>query len=331
MPRWSGGRALTSALLVGILVFAAATLVARVLPVSSMVGLVLAVGAPYVAVAAGCGAALALLRRRTILSVVAAALVAIALAIQASWYYLGRQPDVGQYAEIRVLASNIRKGQADAVPFVGLAQRSADVITVAELTPEAIERLGDAGINTAFPHSHLFPAPGAAGIGIWSRYPLSVLSPPPHLRGFLLPAARLQIPGVRFSTIIAGAHVMSPVAGDADTVNDWREDLASAKAYLDHFATDAGPGAVIVGGDFNSTPDVRQFRDLLTNGYRDAVEQTGSGFAPTFPSDAWYPPIITIDHVLTRNASVASVRTIDIAGSDHRALLVTVRVPLDGQ
>ncbi len=40
-----------------------------------------------------------------------------------------------------------------------------------------------------------------------------------------------------------------------------------------------------VGGDYNSTTDMRQFRDLLTDGYHDAVEQTGSGFAPTFPAD----------------------------------------------
>jgi len=65
-----------------------------------------------------------------------------------------------------------------------------------------------------------------------------------------------------------------------------------------------------------------------TEGYRDAVEQTGSGFAPTFPSDAWYPPLLTIDHVLIRNAAARSVRAVDVAGADHRALLVTVRVPI---
>lgn len=88
-------------------------------------------------------------------------------------------------------------------------------------------------------------------------------------------------------------------------------------------------GAVIVAGDFNSTPDMRQYRDLLSNGYRDGVEQTGAGFAPTFPSRAVFPPLITIDHVLTRNAAVSSIRTIELRGSDHRALLSAVDVPLD--
>ena len=59
------------------------------------------------------------------------------------------------------------------------------------------------------------------------------------------------------------------------------------------------------------------------------VEQTGAGFAPTFPSDPWLSPLITIDHVLTRHAAAASVRTVYVDGSDHRALLATVEVPLD--
>lgn len=52
---------------------------------------------------------------------------------------------------------------------------------------------------------------------------------------------------------------------------------------------------------------MQQFRDLLTDGYHDAVEQTGSGFAPTYPSDTWFPPVITIDHALTRNAVASSM------------------------
>ncbi|MBI3690541.1 MAG: hypothetical protein HY239_07780 [Mycolicibacterium aromaticivorans] len=98
---------------------------------------------------------------------------------------------------------------------------------------------------------------------------------------------------------------------------------------MDNFARTAGPAAVIIGGDYNSTPDMRQFRDLLTDGYRDAVQETGSSFAPTFPSNRRFPPVITIDHVLTLNAAAESVRTIEIPGSDHRALLATVRVPID--
>jgi len=76
---------------------------------------------------------------------------------------------------------------------------------------------------------------------------------------------------------------------------------------------------------------MRQYRDLLTNGYHDAVDQMGAGFAPTFKADGWLPPLITIDHILTRNAEASSIRTVKITGSDHRSLLATIRVPLGPQ
>lgn len=57
---------------------------------------------------------------------------------------------------------------------------------------------------------------------------------------------------------------------------------------------------------------MRQFCDLLTDGYRNAVEQLGPGFALTFPSNRWYPPLITNDHMLTRNAATSSIRTIEV-------------------
>jgi len=326
--QFTSGGALTRAVLAGTVVVVTATLVARAQPVTSMPRLVLTVGAPYVAFAAAIVVAVALWRRRSVLAIGTAALVTIALALQVSWYCLGRPAGVGPYAEVRVMAANINRGQADAAWFMAVAERNADVITVAELTPEAVERFAQAGINDVFRHSHLIPAPDAGGIGIWSRYPLRVLSALRD-RGVLLPAARLQVPGVRLDTVLASVHVLSPVADRQNTIGGWRNEMAGAKAQLDDLAKAAGPGAVTVGGDYNSTPDVRQFRDLLTDGYRDAVEQSGAGFAPTFPSDTWHPPMISIDHVLVLKATAASARTADIKGSDHRAVLVTVRVPLE--
>jgi endonuclease/exonuclease/phosphatase (EEP) superfamily protein YafD len=201
------------------------------------------------------------------------------------------------------------------------------VITVAELTSEAITRFTDGGIEETFPYSVLIPGPGAGGIGLWSRYPLIPLSTLRH-RGVSMPAARIQIPGVPYDPVLASVHIMSPVSDRVNTVQDWSNGMAAAKAQLDDFAQSAGPGAVIVGGDYNSTPDMRQFRELLTNGYNDAVGQTGAGFAPTYPSDTWFPPVITIDHVLTRNAEASSIKTIEMPGSDHRSLLATIAVPL---
>jgi len=310
------------------LAFVAGALVARRQSVSSIPHLILSVGSTFIPMVAVLGLVLAVASRRILLAIVAVFLLAITMAIQASWYYVAGPTDVGTHKDIRVLSSNLRDGRVDPVPFVALAMSRADVITVAELTSEAISRFNEVGIAESFPHSLLVPAPGPGGIGLWSRYPLNPLSAA-WPRGVQMLAARLAVPGLRHEPVLASAHIMSPVSDEQNTVEDWRNGLAGAKAQLDNFAQAAGAGAVIVGGDFNSTPDMRQFRDLLTDGYHDAVEQTGAGFAPTFPSDTWFPPVITIDHVLTRNAVASSVRTIDIPGSDHRAVLATIKVPLE--
>lgn len=324
-PGALGRREVTLGTVAVVVVLLAVSLIARLRPVSGLPSLALAVGAPYIAVAGFLGLAVAFWRRRTVPVLAALLLAAAAVAVQVSWYCLGRPSRVAENVEIRVLMANINRGQVDATQFVDAAGRNADVITVAELTPEAVRRITAAGIGRNFPHSHLLPGPEAEGIGIWSRYPLSVLWERPGA-DFVI-AARARVPGVRIPPVLAGMHLFSPVADRADNVDRWRADLGSARSRLDDLAAAAGQGSVIVGGDFNSTPDVKQFRDLLTNGYRDAVDQSGSGFAPTFPADAWYPPVITIDHVLTRRAAATSVRTITVAGTDHRLVAATVEVP----
>ncbi|MDA4107343.1 endonuclease [Mycobacterium holsaticum DSM 44478] len=315
-------------LAIAALAFSIVSLHFRACAISNVVELVAAVSSPYVPWLALLGVMLLFLCRRLVLSIIAMAVVAAILATQVPWYYFGRQADVGPHAEIRVLSSNLRKGRADASSFVKLAKDKADLIAVAELTPEESRRFSQAGIEDTFPYSVLKPAPNAGGIGLWSRFPLTAVQPAQRSDDALI-AARVRVPQVRFNPIIASVHVTSPVTAEAGSFDRWRNSITDAKNGLDHFAEIAGPAAVIVAGDFNSTPDMRQFRDLLTNGYRDAVEQTGAGFAPTFPSNKWFPPVIVIDHVLTRNAAASSIRRVNITGSDHRALLATIKVPLD--
>jgi endonuclease/exonuclease/phosphatase (EEP) superfamily protein YafD len=314
-------------LAVAALAFSAIALIARTRPLTNLLALVIAVGSPYVPLLALSGLFWALRSRRKILSIVTVFAVAATLVVQVPWYYFGHPTDVGQHVDIRVLSSNLLKGQADPSSFVGLAKASADIITVAELTPKAVLLFSDAGIDEAFPYSLLIPAAGAEGIGLWSRYPLTAVPAGNHQS--TIAVARLHVPGARFDPVVAAVHVLSPVAHDENSFDGWRTGIAALKADLTDFADAAGPGAVIIAGDFNSTPDMQQFRGLLTNGYRDAVVQTGAGFAPTFPSNEWFPPVITIDHVLTRNAAAISVKTVTLPGSDHRSLLATIEVPLD--
>jgi hypothetical protein len=58
----------------------------------------------------------------------------------------------------------------------------------------------------------------------------------------------------------------SPLAPDGKRFDDWRRGITGIKAVLDGFADAAAPGSVIIAADFIITPDMRRFRDLLTNG-----------------------------------------------------------------
>lgn len=308
------------------LALTAITAVLRARPLTNIFELLIVVGAPYVPLLAFSGFVLLALCRRVVLSIGAALLVVLTVAVQANWSSFGHPTDIGQYTEIRVLSSNLRKGQAEAPAFVSLANESADVVTVSELTPDAVERFSKAGLDDAFPYSVLFPAPGAGGIGIWSRFPMAEVA---SAKSQTSVAARLEVPDVRLNPLVASIHVYSPLAYDANSFDGWENSIARVGAELEDLASAAGPGSVIVGGDFNSTPDMYQFRSLLTDGYRDSVEQTGAGFAPSFPSRNKIPSLITIDHVLTRNAATSSIITVRLPGADHRALLATIKVPLD--
>ena len=326
-PRLGSRRRLRTTLAVAALLFTTLGLVARALPLTNIVTLVLAVGSPYFPFAALLGLILAAAARRIRLSLVAVFVVMIAVAVQVSWYYISQPATVVQHVDLRILSSNLRKGQADASSFVALAKEQADVITVSELTSDAVLRFSQAGLDEQFPYSVLIPAVGSEGVGLWSRYPLIAVPSKRDWNTFA--AAKVQIPGVRYGPLLVSLHVTSPLAHDADSFGAWRRAIDATKARMDNFAEVAGPVAVLVAGDFNSTPDMRQFRDLLSTGYHDAVDQTGSGYGPTFPSNTAWPPLLTIDHVLTRQAAASSIRTVDVPGSDHRALLATIQVPVD--
>ncbi len=282
-------RVLSAVLALTALASVVVALAVRERRISNLGELVIAVGAPFATLGvAVCVLILTTLFGRVLLSGIAAGVVIASVWVQASWYYVPRPLDVGAHTEVRVLSANLRLGRADASTFVALARETADVITVSELTPQAIERFTRAGLAEAFPHSVVYPSGGAGGIGLWSRYPVEAVAPGKP-RDYTLAAARIRIPGVATDPVLASVHIESPVASNRDTVAEWRIGIAAVKTALNAFALGAGDGAVIVAGDFSSTPDMRQFRELSTNGYRDAVQQTGAGLAPTFPSRTWHP------------------------------------------
>ncbi|WP_442521722.1 hypothetical protein, partial [Salmonella enterica] len=58
----------------------------------------------------------------------------------------------------------------------------------------------------------------------------------------------------------------------------------------------------------------------------DVADQSGAGLTPTYPAGRRVPPLLGIDHILTRNSSASGVHTVRIPGTDHLGLAATIHL-----
>jgi len=302
-----------------LLAVAAVALAVRYVPITNLVVLAVAALAPYLMFGAPASLIVFALQRNWILAAVAAAVTVAVVAVQLPWYVRSAgTPGV----RVRVVSANLRYGRADADGVVKLARQHADILAVQELTPEKAELLSAAGLDEALPHRALRACDGPAGVGIWSRYPIATTEIDDDFWLGLV-AAKVRIPGVAADATVVVLHLSAPWP---DPIAGWRADLARLAEKLPRLAA-AGEGPVIVAGDFNATRDLREFRHLLRDGFGDAAAQAGAGLTRTHPADVRaLPALFAVDHVLTLRCTATAVRTLDIAGSDHRALACVIEI-----
>ncbi|MFC9790225.1 endonuclease/exonuclease/phosphatase family protein [Rhodococcus sp. NPDC127528] len=302
-------------------VFAAAVGIgAHFLDTSVTVLVVLASFAPLLMVCAGAGLLALAATRQWVGTVVAAAVLAVAAWTQLPLYVGDARPDGA--SDLTVMQANIFFGNDDMEGVVAqVRSRNVDILTVNELTPGAVPRLGAAGLDEVLPFRYLRPTELGGGTGIWSRHPLSAQTE--HM-GFVMNmvSARVRPPGQRPFVVVA-AHPLPPVPRQQTDI--WAREMAQVRDILQRLRDGAEP--VIVGADFNSTYDHAQFRALLGDGFRDAAEQSGAGALRTYPADRWWPPLLAIDHVLVAGATATGAGIVDLPGSDHRGVVATVAVP----
>ncbi|KWX67390.1 endonuclease/exonuclease/phosphatase family protein [Mycobacterium sp. NAZ190054] len=297
---------------------------ARYVPISGHPTLIAAAAAPYLALAAPAAMLLLAVGRRWLLTLAAVAVTLALLGMYVPRYLSSAAPDVAA-VDVRVLTANLFLGQADPAAFVALARDAADIVAVQEMTQQSADGLSAAGMDAAFPYRVIMPARNASGIGIWSRHPIVHSG---RIDGYTLPmvGSRIRIPGVRVDATVLSVHLPGPWPTPID---GWRSDIARLPDTLGEVGRTAGAGAVIVAGDFNATADMAPFRRLLVDGYGDAGADAGAGLVRTYPGRGMRPPLIGIDHILTKNCSTASVGTVVVPGADHRGLVATLRVPVD--
>jgi endonuclease/exonuclease/phosphatase (EEP) superfamily protein YafD len=303
------------------LAVATLALASRYLPITNQVVLLTATLSPYLMLCAAVSVVLLTLVRRWILAIVAVGLTMATLAVQLP-LYRGSDAARTEGVGLRVISANLREGHADPSYLVRSAREQADILAFQELTPQEVDRLSAAGLDATFPYRWLDPRAEAAGVGVWSRLPMHAAK---RIGGytFALVSAQIRVTGISKDPTVVVAHMTGPWP---QPIDGWRRDLDRLPVTLLEIAEQTSGGSVIVAGDLNSTTDMRPFRGLLRNGYRDAAEQSGAGIEPTFPANWRLPPFIAIDHILTRSCTATSLRTIKIPGSDHRGLAATVMI-----
>ena len=255
-----------------------------------------------------------LLRRPATAAVAGAAAVALALAV-APRAIAGGEPDAAG-PRLTVMTANLYIGRGDARTVVELVRRyDVDVLCLEELTPEELERLDAAGLERVLPHRVAKPLPGASGAAVLTRAPLTELASP---QAGANPQPAAELPG---SVVVTAVHPAPPVNGARE--DGWAD------------ALDALPGAEasrlrILAGDFNATLDHRALRGVLGRGYADSADRAGAGLRPTWPAVRRRALPITIDHVLVdRRIGVEAVHVAAVPCSDHRAVIVALRLPTD--
>ncbi|MEU0539171.1 protein kinase [Nocardia sp. NPDC005978] len=220
--------------------------------------------------------------------------------------------------DVTVMQSNILFGHADADAIVReVRENGVEVLTLAELTPEALARLQAAGLETELPYYYVEPAAGGQGSGVYSRYPLQDASRLPRfslhsIRATMLHPERGPITVFQFHPVPPNLNYPA-----------WQAEMRELRDVLDQ-----QPGKVIVGGDFNATYDHTAFRDLLRGRYADAAELVGVGAMPTWPDNqAWGRfPLIGIDRVLVADGHATEVHSVSIPETDHRAVIAKLRL-----
>lgn len=224
---------------------------------------------------------------------------------------------------LRLLQANIMLGEADVGALARLVRAErVDVLTVAELTGPAVERLAAAGLERTLPFTYLAPREGGGGEGIYSRHPLTETAKLPGLQHNNL-RATVAVPGADPVAVYA-LHPIPPYPLPA-----WRWAME-----LDRIGTAlaAETMPLIVGADFNSTYDHERYRNLLRSGGRDnaplldAAEYLGAGIVATYPAGRWYPAVLAIDRILARGTTPTALRRVDLPGSDHHGLIGDVRL-----
>ncbi len=276
---------------------------------------------------------LSLIWRRRVLAVASI----LALAVMGSWHYGYFVPtshitDSAKTAvaasastddsAARIMTLNTLAGNASASEIVRICrEQHVEILCLQELTQSMVEELEAAGIGDLLPYQVVSDAASEVSNGgrngIWTAAPMDNVSRNlVDIATSSMPAGTVTIGST--AVRIVSVHPNSPVRGAQDLWSAGLQTIESLGGYSHNY---------LLMGDFNSTWDHVRFRNLLGTAFVDAGEQAGEGFHMTYPSNSMIPSLIEIDHIVYSKGSGISVNqlaTVEVAGTDHKALLATL-------
>ncbi|MGW4729004.1 endonuclease/exonuclease/phosphatase family protein [Streptomyces shenzhenensis] len=232
-----------------------------------------------------------------------------------AWYIepYGRsaEPTGPPLAGLRVLTSNVEFGRGTGSLVPEIRRWKPDVVFVAECERGCRATL-ERDLGAAYPGRQAVAADGSAGSVILSRHPLRGTAGVPGTLG--MPGAVADVRG--HAVRLQLAHPMPPLPRQ---VGVWRRELGRLRQFA--AADPAAP--TVLAGDFNASQDHAAFRRLLDTGLQDATRIAGHDRTPSWPARTARIAGTQIDHVLvSADFSATDARFLDLAGTDHRALLV---------
>jgi endonuclease/exonuclease/phosphatase (EEP) superfamily protein YafD len=213
-------------------------------------------------------------------------------------------------APFKVLSVNVSYQPFSARRLLDLVREEApDVVVIQELTPHAERVLAE--LDTLLPNHRKFPADGAYGIGLWSRFTLE--SSATFALG-RVPAIEARLSGPNGPFTVIGVHLRAPTTPRrAAARNQELRELAARSAAVTE--------PLIVAGDFNTTPYSPYFTEWLEqSGLTDS--RRGRSLSTSWPTTLpWLG--IPIDHVAVNDAfTILSHNRLPNFDSDHFGVLV---------
>ncbi|MFD4030475.1 endonuclease/exonuclease/phosphatase family protein [Streptomyces sp. NPDC058637] len=218
-------------------------------------------------------------------------------------------------AELRVLTSNVEFGDATDALIATVRRERPDIVFVQECDLLCAAALDARIPRASYPYREVVRLDGSLGSALLSRHPLRPAEPVAGVMA--MPGAVATVAGKDIRLQLA--HPLPPVPGRVD---GWRAELGRIR----DFAAGAKGRPVLLAGDFNASQDHAAFRAVLDAGaLHDSARIAGLSRTHSWPADRTTPLRTQIDHVLVSDDfSVRSARFLDLRGTDHRALLVSL-------